>query len=94
MSARDSTRTERLEARLTRDQKKLFRDAARLQGRTITDFVVTSAQEAATRLVQEQAVLKLSALDREAFVAALLNPPVLRGRMARALDRYRHLFAR
>ena len=86
-------RKERLEARVSRDQKKLFEKAARLQGRTVTDFVVTSAQEAATRILQEHEVIALSTRDREAFVAALLNPPLLRGRLANALERYRHLFA-
>jgi len=85
-------RKERLEARVTRDQKKLFQKAAKLQGRTVTDFVVTSAQEAATRILQEREVIALSARDREAFVASLMNPPVLKGRLASALGRYKHLF--
>src|SRR6266567_1908547 len=36
-------RAERLEARISRDQKALFQRAAALQGRTLTDFVVASA---------------------------------------------------
>ncbi|MGH6959741.1 MAG: DUF1778 domain-containing protein, partial [Dongiaceae bacterium] len=43
------TRAERLEARISRDQKTLFQRAAELQGRTLTDFVVSSAQDAAVR---------------------------------------------
>ena len=87
-------RTQRLEARVTSDQKKLLQHAAKLQGRTVTDFIVSSAQEAARRVIEEREVMRLSAQDREAFVASLLNPPVLTGRLASALDRYRHLFAR
>lgn len=89
-----AVRTERLEARVTRDQKKLLQQAASLQGRTVTEFVVSSAQEAAKRVIEEREVVRLTAKDREAFVASLLNPPVLTGRLASALDQYRHLFAR
>lgn len=40
-------RAERLEARVTAEQKDLIERAATLQGRTVTDFVLTSVQEAA-----------------------------------------------
>lgn len=42
MPAKSTTkpRDERLEARVSRDQKALFQRAAELQGRTLTDFVV------------------------------------------------------
>ena len=88
-----AVRRERLEARVTRDQKKLLQQAAKLQGRTVTDFIVSSAQEAARRVIEEREVIRLSTHDREVFVASLLEPPVLTGRLASALDRYRHLFA-
>ena len=89
-----AVRTHRIEARVSRDQKKLLQQAAKLQGRTVTEFVVSSAQEAARRVIEEQEVMRLTAKDREAFVASLLDPPVLTGRLASALDRYRHLFER
>ena len=89
-----AARTHRLEARVTKDQKKLLQQAAKLHGRTVTDFIVSSAQEAARRAIEEREVIRLSAQDREAFVASLLNPPVLKGQLASALDRYRHLFVR
>jgi uncharacterized protein (DUF1778 family) len=52
-----------------------------------------SAQEAAQRLLQEESIVRLGVEDRVAFVDALLNPPVLKGRLAKALDRYRHFFS-
>ncbi len=42
--ARGRTRTQRLEARVTAEQKALIERAAALQGRTVTDFVLTSVQ--------------------------------------------------
>ena len=71
------TRSERLEARISKEQKQLFTKAAALEGRSLSDFIVSSAQKAATKTVREHEMLVLSARDREVFVAALLDdtPP-------------------
>jgi uncharacterized protein (DUF1778 family) len=66
-------RTERLEARITRGQKSLFRRAAKLQGRTLSDFIVQAASEAAKRVVQEHQVITLTAQEQAVFVEALLS---------------------
>jgi uncharacterized protein (DUF1778 family) len=84
-----SARQERLEARISREQKKLFQKAAELQGRTVTEFVVSSAQEAAMRAIEERTVMRLSERDREVFVSALLSPTVPTGRLAKAARRYK-----
>ena len=42
-------RSERLEARMTAEQKSLIERAAALQGRSVTDFVLTSVQDAERR---------------------------------------------
>jgi uncharacterized protein (DUF1778 family) len=69
-----SRRAERLEARISRDQKALFQRAAELQGRSLTDLVVASAHEAAVRTIEQMQIIRLSADDSRAFAAALLNP--------------------
>ena len=66
-------RSERLEARISKEQKQLFTKAAMLEGRSLSDFVVSSAQKAATKTVREHEMLVLSARDREVFIAALLD---------------------
>lgn len=68
-------RTERLEARLTTEQKKKIEEAASIRGISISDFVITSAHEAASRLIRENEVLTLSERDRKTFFDLLLNPP-------------------
>ena len=72
----------RFDARLNRQQKTLIQRAADLEGRTMTDFVLHSAETAAERTIQERAMLVLSARETEAFVNAILQPaepgPVLR----------------
>jgi uncharacterized protein (DUF1778 family) len=88
--ARDTRqKAERLEARVTREQKELFKRAAALQGRSLTDFIVNSVQEAAVRVLQEREILTLSARDQEAFVSALLNPPEPGQRLQAAARRYK-----
>jgi uncharacterized protein (DUF1778 family) len=87
-------RSARLEARITADQKALFQRAAALTGRSLTDFVVSSAQEIAARLVREQQVMALSDRDRKAFVAALLKPTGPGPRLRKAARQYNKITRR
>lgn len=64
----------RLEARISPETKALLQKAADLEGRSLTDFVVTSAQLAAYKVIEHHQTLKLSLEDSEAFVDAILNP--------------------
>lgn len=83
------TRAERLEARITVEQKTLIERAAALQGRSVTDFVLTSVQDAARRAIEEHHQLSLSVRDSEAFVAALLDPAPVNARLRDTVRRYR-----
>ena len=82
-------RAERLEARVTAEQKSLIKRAAALQGRSVTDFVLTSVQDAARRAIEEHSRLALSVRDSEAFVDALLNPKPVNDRLRDTVRRYR-----
>lgn len=84
-------KTARLEARLTERQKALFQHAADLTGRSLTEFVVSSAQEVAARTVREHEVLTLSGLDRQVFVNALLKPIAPNKRLRQAAGRYKRV---
>jgi uncharacterized protein (DUF1778 family) len=88
-SSSGRTRAERLEARVTAEQKRLIERAAALQGRTVTDFVLTSVQDAARRAIEEHNQLALSVRDSEAFVDALLHPRPVNGRLRDTVRRYR-----
>ena len=81
-------KTARLEARVTPEQKELFQKAATILGRSLTDFVVSSAQEAAVRTVRERQILTLGEKDRQAFVSALLDAPEPGPRLRKAARRY------
>jgi uncharacterized protein (DUF1778 family) len=83
-----ATRIERLEARVSHDQKALFQRAAELQGRTLTDFVVASVNDAAIRVIEENQTIRLNAEDSRAFAEALLNPREPNARLDAAAQRY------
>lgn len=82
-------RGERLETRVTADQKRLIEHAAALQGRTVTDFVLTSVQDAARRAIEEHQNLELSVRDGQAFVQALVEPQPVNERLQDTVRRYR-----
>jgi len=81
-------RVERLEARVSRDQKALFQRAAELQGRTLTDFVVSALQEAAVRTIEELQIIRLNAADSRTFAEALLHPQTSNETLRAAARRY------
>ncbi len=82
-------RGERLETRVTADQKRLIEHAAALQGRTLTDFVLTSVQDAARRAIEEHQHLELSVRDSQAFVQALIQPQPVNDRLRETVQQYR-----
>ena len=82
-------RAERLEARTTRENKDLCVRAAEIEGRTLSDFVVNSAVEAAKRSIRETEFMALTARDRTAFVTSLLNAaPSPNARLRKAAARH------
>ncbi len=84
-----STRkSERFEARLTPKQKELIQRAADLSGRSLTDFIVNSAQAAAEETIRNYQVLELTARETEAFFEAPANPPEPSKRLQDAVRDY------
>jgi uncharacterized protein (DUF1778 family) len=68
-------RTARIEARVTPAELAVVRRAAELQGRTLSDFVVAAAREAAHRTIEEAHLIRLSVEDQRRFAELLLDPP-------------------
>ena len=85
-----ASRSERLEARISKTQKALFVRAATLQGRSLTDFLIASVQEAAERALRAHDVLTLSERDRQVFVAALVKPAAPGKALRQAVKHYKH----
>jgi uncharacterized protein (DUF1778 family) len=87
----EPTRTARIEARIAPEALAVVKRAAEIQGRSVSDFVVAAAQEAAHRTIEETQIIRLSVEDQRAFAEAILNPPPLAPAMERAIERYRNL---
>jgi uncharacterized protein (DUF1778 family) len=81
-----SAKSERLEARITREQKELLLRAAELRGLSLTDFLIDSAHRAAEATIREHTIMTLTGRDSSLFVEALLHPstpnPTLRAAFA------------
>jgi len=82
----------RLEARLPTDVHALLKRAAEIEGRSLTDFVISAARDAATPTIEQTEILRLSIKDQEHIAKALLNPPSPSRVLQRAFRRHRELF--
>ena len=84
--------TARLEARLPTEVHALLKRAAEIEGRTLTDFVLTSARDAARRTIEEADILRLSLEDQRRIADGILNPPEPTPALRRAFRHRRELF--
>lgn len=83
--------TARLEARISTDLHAMLKRAADMQGRTMTDFVVTAVQQAARQAIEQADVIRLSLADQKTFANAFLAPPKPNAALKRAFARRRKL---
>lgn len=86
-----SNRTSRLEARISPELHALLKRAAELEDRTLSDFVVSAAQEAARRAIESAGLVSLSRADQESFARALIEPRPMVPALKRAFERRRRL---
>ncbi len=86
-----TARTARLEARIAPDTLAVVKRAAELQGRSVSDFVVAAAEDAAQRTIEETHILRMSVEDQRRFVDLLLNPPPLSPALQRARAAHKRL---
>jgi uncharacterized protein (DUF1778 family) len=84
MMTRSASRTARIEARIAPEALAIVKRAAEMQGRSLSDFVVAAAQEAAHRTIEEAHLIRLSTEDQRRFVDCLLNPPAISPALQRA----------
>ena len=84
--------TARLEARLPTAVHALLKRAAEIEGRSLTDFVVSAARAAACRTIEDNEIIRLSLEDQRQIAEALLNPPEPAPALKKAFRRRRELF--
>ncbi len=80
----------RFDAQLPEEQKALFERAAMVGGyRSLTEFVLASAQQKAKEVISNYETLLVSEKDREIFFDALVNAPVPTAKLQKAAERYK-----
>ncbi|MBN9662379.1 MAG: DUF1778 domain-containing protein [Acidobacteria bacterium] len=89
--ATESQNTARLEARLPSEVHALLKRAAEIQGRSLTDFVVSAARDAAFRTIEDTEILRVSVEDQRAIAEAILNPPEPAPALQRAFEQRKQL---
>ncbi len=87
----EPNRTARIEARIAPEALAVVKLAAELQGRSVSDFVVAAAQDAAQRAIEQTHIIRLVADDQRRFVDLLLDPPPLAPAMERAFEAHARL---
>ena len=68
-------RSERIEARIAPEALAVVRHAAKLQGCSLSEFIVAAAREAAHRAIEEAHVIRLAIEDQRRFAELILSPP-------------------
>lgn len=87
-----ATKTERIEARVTPEQKACIQRAADLEGRSLSQFVVEHLESEAERTIREHDVITLSSRDYDLVINALVNPGEINEKLRDAFMRHRELF--
>jgi uncharacterized protein (DUF1778 family) len=82
-------RSERLEARISGEKKAYLQHAAELSGRSLSDFIVDSAQAEAARVIKAHETIELNQAEQVAFVTALLNAAEPNDRLRQAAAKCR-----
>jgi uncharacterized protein (DUF1778 family) len=85
------SRTARIEARISPDMLSVVKRAAEIQGRSLSDFVIAAAQEAAQRTIEYISIIRLSVEDQRLMLDTILNPPEPAAALKKAAEAYRRL---
>lgn len=80
----------RFDARLTRSQKDLLEEAARIKGyKSLSEFVIHTMVEVATPIIEKHNAVLASEADKAIFFEALSNPQKPNKALVRAAKNYK-----
>ncbi|AYL97215.1 DUF1778 domain-containing protein [Mucilaginibacter celer] len=79
----------RFDTKLTLAQKETFERAAKLGGyRTLSHFVISTADEKAKSIIEQHEAVLASERDKEIFFDAIMNPQQPGRNLQKAVERY------
>ena len=89
MTLANTTRSERINLRLSEVAKRRIEQAASVEGKAVSAFIVSSALENAEKTVRRQETMALDREDAIRFFDALANPPALNDKLRAALKEHK-----
>ena len=88
MRTTTDTKQERINLRLKRGAKRALERAASFEGKTVSNFILTSALAHAEKTIQNHEVMSLNNQDSEAFFNALVKPVRFNKKLAAAFEEH------
>jgi uncharacterized protein (DUF1778 family) len=80
--------TIKLETSVSGELHQLLERAAKLQGRSMTDFIVEAAREAAEKAIGQTETIRLSPADQRFIAETIISPPPISPALERAFKRH------
>jgi uncharacterized protein (DUF1778 family) len=91
MKSECGNRNARIEAWIAPEALAVVRRAAEMQGRSLSDFVVAAAQDAANRVYEETEIIRFSVDGQKQVANLLADPPEPGPALKKAFERRREL---
>ena len=88
MPSTEITKQDRMHIRLDARSKSKLERAAAYSQKSLSEFVLGRALQAADEVIQENETITLSAADWDRFLDALENPPTPNARLKRAIHEH------
>ncbi|MBS1204517.1 MAG: toxin-antitoxin system, antitoxin component [Proteobacteria bacterium] len=82
---------QRIDLRLTDEDKKMIEEAAAMTNQTVTQFLVNSASERAAEVIEQHRRLILSVESWNRVMDAIENPPAPNDKLKRAAKRLQNM---
>ncbi|MBS2005529.1 MAG: DUF1778 domain-containing protein [Cyanobacteria bacterium SZAS TMP-1] len=82
---------QRIDARLTAEAKQQIDQAAALQGRSTSDFIVQAALKEASLVIEQQRIIRLSVEESLVLVELMNSEPKVSEASVTAMRRHREL---
>lgn len=82
---------QRIDLRLTDDDKSIIEEAAAMSNQSITQFMVSSASERAVKVIEQHRRLVLSKESWNLVMDAISNPPAPNDKLKRAANRLKSM---
>jgi uncharacterized protein (DUF1778 family) len=88
-TANRTSKSARIETRVSQEQKNLIERAAAFSGRTVSEFVLAHVEKAAKKVIDEHEKLHLDQVQSRILVDALLSSKKPNKKLKLAMEHYR-----